>query len=121
MSRICASWGLAAMEATWRWFGPQDPVSLREARQAGARGIVSALHDFAPGVAWPLEAIEERRQTIEAAGLTWSVVESVNVSETIKRRTGAWREHIDAYITSLRRLAHPIRATSHPRRLGAAP
>ena len=105
MSRICASWGLVAMEATWRWFGPQDPVSLREARQAGARGIVSALHDFAPGVAWPLEAIEERRQTIEAAGLTWSVVESVNVSETIKRRTGAWREHIDAYITSLRRLA----------------
>ena len=93
------------MLATWRWFGPQDPVSLSEARQAGARGIVSALHAFAPGVAWPVEAIEERRRGIEAAGLEWSVVESVNVSEAIKRRAGDWRAHIEAYTTTLRRLA----------------
>ena len=93
------------MLATWRWFGPHDPVTLREARQAGARGIVSALQAFAPGQPWPLEAIEERRRMIEAAGLTWSVVESVNVSEAIKRRTGPWRAHIDAYKTTLRRLA----------------
>ncbi len=93
------------MQPTWRWFGPQDPVSLRDARQAGARGIVSALHEFAPGEAWPTETIEERKRTIEAAGLTWSVVESVNVSEAIKRRTGAWHEHVDAYIETLRRLA----------------
>ena len=93
------------MEATWRWFGPDDPVSLRDARQAGATGIVSALHQFAPGVAWPVEAIAERKRAMEAAGLTWSVVESVNVSEAIKRRAGEWREHVDAYITTLRRLA----------------
>ena len=93
------------MLATWRWFGPQDPVSLREARQAGARGIVSALHDYAPGVAWPMAAIEERKRMIEAAGLTWSVVESVNVSEAIKRRTSEWRAHVDAYVETLRNLA----------------
>ncbi len=93
------------MEATWRWFGPHDPVSLQEAQQAGARGIVSALHDFAPGTVWPVEAIEERRLRIEAAGLRWSVVESVNVSEAIKRRSGPWREHIDAYIQTLHNLA----------------
>ena len=93
------------MEATWRWFGPDDPVSLRDARQAGATGIVSALHQFAPGVAWPVEAIAERKRAMEAAGLTWSVVESVNVSEAIKRRAGEWRKHVDAYITTLRRLA----------------
>lgn len=93
------------MEATWRWFGPQDPVSLHEARQAGATGIVSALHDFAPGVVWPVEAIEERQRRIEAAGLHWSVVESVNVSEAIKRRSGPWREHVEAYKQTLRNLA----------------
>ena len=93
------------MEATWRWFGPDDPVSLRDARQAGATGIVSALHQFAPGVAWPVEASAERKRAMEAAGLTWSVVESVNVSEAIKRRAGEWRKHVDAYITTLRRLA----------------
>ncbi len=93
------------MLATWRWFGPQDPVSLSEARQAGARGIVSALHEFAPGEVWPVEAIEERRRAIEAAGLAWSVVESVNVSEAIKRRAGDWRAHVEAYGTTLRRLA----------------
>ncbi len=93
------------MEATWRWFGPHDPVTLQEARQAGARGIVSALHDFAPGTVWPVEEIEERRLRIEAAGLRWSVVESVNVSEAIKRRNGPWRQHVDAYIATLRNLA----------------
>jgi mannonate dehydratase len=93
------------MEATWRWFGPQDPISLRDARQAGATGIVSALHDFAPGTVWPVEAIEERQRRIEAAGLSWSVVESVNVSEAIKRRNGPWRAHVDAYVETLRNLA----------------
>ena len=93
------------MEATWRWFGPDDPVTLRDARQAGATGIVTALHQYAPGVEWPVEAIRERQRQIEAAGLRWSVVESVNLSEAIKQRSGPWREHIDAYIATLRNLA----------------
>jgi mannonate dehydratase len=93
------------MEQTWRWYGPRDAVTLIDARQAGATGIVTALHDIPPGEVWPLQAIEERQQFVEAAGLRWSVVESVNVSEPIKKRGGQWREHIDHYIATLRNLA----------------
>ena len=93
------------MEQTWRWFGPQDPITLAEVAQTGATGIVTALHDVEPGQVWPMQHIEARRNTIAAAGLRWSVVESVPVSEDIKTRGSAWRLHIDAYCDTLRNLA----------------
>jgi len=93
------------MEQTWRWFGPRDAVTLLDAKQAGATGIVTALHDVPPGEVWPIEAIQERQRIIDAAGLTWSVVESVNVSEEIKKRGKNWQLHIDNYIANLRNLA----------------
>lgn len=93
------------MEQTWRWYGPRDTVTLADARQAGATGIVTALHDIPPGEVWPVAAIEERKAIVRAAGLTWSVVESVNVSEEIKKRGKHWRLHIDNYVATLRNLA----------------
>jgi len=93
------------MEQTWRWFGPRDAVSLADARQAGATGIVTALHGIPPGELWPVEAIQERQGIVAAAGLTWSVVESVNVSEEIKKRGPNWLLHIDNYVATLRNLA----------------
>jgi mannonate dehydratase len=93
------------MEQTWRWFGPKDTVTLSDARQAGATGIVTALHDIPPGEIWPVEKIRERQAIVAAAGLTWSVVESVNVSEQIKTRGKNWQRHIDNYCATLRNLA----------------
>jgi len=93
------------VEQTWRWFGPRDAVSLADASQAGATGIVTALHDIPPGEVWPVEAIQERQRVVHAAGLTWSVVESVNVSEEIKRRGPNWQSHIDNYVATVRNLA----------------
>ena len=93
------------MEQTWRWFGPRDAVTLADARQAGATGIVTALHDIPPGEVWPVEAIQERQKVVSDAGLVWSVVESVNVSETIKRAGPDWQRHIDNYRATLRNLA----------------
>ena len=93
------------MEQTWRWFGPRDAVTLTDARQAGATGIVTALHDITPGEVWPVEAIRERQAIVVAAGLTWSVVESVNVSEEIKKRGPQWQRHIDNYRQTLSNLA----------------
>ena len=93
------------MEQTWRWFGPRDAVTLSDARQAGATGIVTALHDIPPGEVWPIDAIQERQRIVEAAGLTWSVVESVNVSEDIKKRGKKWQLHIENYAATLRNLA----------------
>ncbi|WP_249976461.1 mannonate dehydratase [Vreelandella olivaria] len=93
------------MEHTWRWFGPQDAIQLREVRQAGATGIVTALHDIPNDQVWPVEAIRERQQLIEAAGLSWSVVESVPVHESIKKGLPERDALIETYCQTLRNLA----------------
>lgn len=93
------------MRQTWRWFGPVDKVTLSDVRQAGAEGIVTALHHIAPGEVWPQADITERKALIEAAGLRWDVVESLPVSESIKTGAPDSAAHIQAWIESLHRLA----------------
>ena len=95
------------MEQTWRWWGPKDLIRLAHIRQAGATGIVTALHDIPYGETWSAEAIAERKAMITAdasLGLRWSVVESVPVHEDIKRRTGDWQGLYDRYCQTLRNL-----------------
>lgn len=93
------------MEHTWRWFGPNDAIRLDEIRQTGAAGIVTALHEVDNDQVWPVEAIRERQQMIEAAGLAWSVVESVPVHESIKKGLPERDALIATYCQTLRNLA----------------
>ncbi|WP_299792534.1 mannonate dehydratase [uncultured Marivita sp.] len=93
------------MRETWRWFGEFDPIALSEVGQTGATGIVSALHALPYGEIWPQETIAARRREIEAAGLSWDVVESLPVHEDIKRGTGDLAPLFAAYRQSLANLA----------------
>ena len=99
------------MKQTWRWYGPNDPVTLTDAKQAGVQGIVTALHHVPPGDIWTPEEIEKRKREIaclgdgSASGMAWDVVESVFISDDIKARIGDWRQQLDNYKQTLRNLA----------------
>ena len=93
------------MKQGWRWYGDRDAISLREIRQAGVTDVVAALYERRPGEVWPVAEIRARQKKVRAAGMEWSVVESVPVHEDVKRRSGDWRTFVANYVKTLENLA----------------
>ena len=93
------------MQQTWRWFGPNDPISLEHIKHTGATGVVTSLHGYDTNSAWAPEAIAARKRIIKDSGLTWSVVESIPIHPMIKLGNSGRTKHIDNYITTIHNLA----------------